>query len=64
MNEANPKFEEDIPFDGEEIEFPAWVKFGDEWIELDESMLRHGDDLCPECKELGFCKNKFRIEKE
>lgn len=42
-------------FLGEE-ELPKWVLFGDEWIELDESMLRHGDDLCPECKELGYCK--------
>lgn len=39
-------------------EFPKWVLFGDEWIVLDESMLRHGDDLCPECKELGYCKKE------
>jgi hypothetical protein len=36
-------------------EFPRWILFGDEWIELDESMT-YGGGLCPECRELGYCK--------
>ena len=33
---------------------PKLVFWGDELIELDESMFSHG--LCEECKALGYCK--------
>ena len=36
------------------VDFHRWVLFGDEWIELDESMFTAG--LCAECRELGYCK--------
>ena len=46
---------EETFFIGDE-EFPKWTLFGDEWIELDESMFRSG--LCFECKKLGYCKRE------
>ncbi len=49
------KLSEEIFFIEKE-EFPRWVLFGDEWIEFDKSMI-YGCGLCPECRELGYCKN-------
>lgn len=48
-----PAEEKVISF-AEELGLPKKVLFGDEWIELDESMFYPG--LCPECRELGYCK--------
>ena len=50
-----------IPFP-EKPELPQWVLFGNEWIELDESMFTAG--LCPECKELGYCKRDNRSQQK
>lgn len=40
----------------EELGLPKKVMFGDEEIELDESMFYGKEYLCPECRELGYCK--------
>ena len=37
-----------------DIKLPKWTLLGDKLIELDESMFTAG--LCPECKQLGYCK--------
>ena len=51
LAETEIEFEEDS-FD-EISDLPKLVFFGDEIIELDESML---SVLCSECKQLGYCK--------
>jgi len=45
-------------FSFEELDLPKMILFGDKLIELDESMFTSG--LCPECKEIGYCK-KLKI---
>ena len=43
-------------FISEELGLPKMILFGDEWIELDESMVFY--PLCSECVTLGYCKKK------
>jgi hypothetical protein len=42
----------------EDLGLPKKVMFGDEEIELDESMFYGEGYLCRECRELGYCKKK------
>lgn len=39
-----------------EMNLSKYVLFGNEIIELDESMFQGEEYLCPECKQLGYCK--------